>query len=265
MTAVSRRSFIAIAGTATAAVTGLSVPKVRAQTPELGSLTKSAVPIAAEERLGRLSKVQRLMQQHRVGALLVEAGPTLDYFTGIQWWRSERTTAAVIPAEGGVVIVTPFFEEPSVRESLQVPGDVRTWKEDESPFDRLAGAVREHAGKGPVAVEATTRFFIVERLRQALRGSRDIVLGDDLVHPCREIKSPAQLALMQVANDVTLAAIRYVHDHVQVGMTAADVLRVLTDATTALGGMHEGTLVLLNEASAYPHGSIKPQQAAQAR
>ena len=133
MTAVSRRSFIAIAGTATAAVTGLSVPKVRAQTPELGSLTKSAVPIAAEERLGRLSKVQRLMQQHRVGALLVEAGPTLDYFTGIQWWRSERTTAAVIPAEGGVVIVTPFFEEPSVRESLQVPGDVRTWKEDESP------------------------------------------------------------------------------------------------------------------------------------
>ena len=40
-------------------------------------------------------------------ALLVEAGSSLVYFTGVQWWRSERLTAGLIPAEGQPVIVTP--------------------------------------------------------------------------------------------------------------------------------------------------------------
>jgi Xaa-Pro dipeptidase len=34
------------------------------------------------------------MQQQKVAAFLVEAGSSLEYFTGMRWWRSERTTAA---------------------------------------------------------------------------------------------------------------------------------------------------------------------------
>ena len=41
------------------------------------------------------------------------------------------------------------------------------------------------------------------------------------------------------------------------GMKASDLLAIIADATTQLGGEHDGTLVLLNEASAFPHGSIK--------
>ena len=89
---------------------------------------------------GYIAKVQALMQQARIAALLVEPGATLDYFTGVQWHRSERTTAALIPAEGEVVVVTPAFEEPSGRETLQVGGEVRPWNEHESPFAVLAGA-----------------------------------------------------------------------------------------------------------------------------
>ena len=64
---------------------------------------------------------------------------------------------------------------------------------------------------------------------------------------------------MQVANDVTLAAIRHVHGRIQAGMSAAQVESLVVDATNALGGEHESTLVLLNEASAFPHGSRLPQ------
>ena len=52
-----------------------------------------------------------LMKRNGIGAVLVESGPSLDYFTGIQWWRSERLTGVVIPAEGDPIIVTPFFEK----------------------------------------------------------------------------------------------------------------------------------------------------------
>jgi Xaa-Pro dipeptidase len=258
---LSRRGLLAaagVAGTLATARPGLAEPPKLAG---LSSLTTGAKPIPVEERRARLAKVQALMQQRGIAALLVEPGSTLDYFTGVQWHRSERTTAAVIPAHGEVVIVTPAFEEPSVRETLQVGGDVRPWNEHESPFAVIAGALRDRgAGQGLVAVEGATRFFIVDGVREALGGGAKVVSGDGLVRACRLIKSPAELALMQVANDVTIAALRYVHANVHAGMRSQDIAAMMDDATLALGGQSiEFSLVLLNEASAYPHGSRQPQ------
>jgi Xaa-Pro dipeptidase len=64
---------------------------------------------------------------------------------------------------------------------------------------------------------------------------------------------------MKVANDVTMAALRSVHARLEAGMERGDVMKMLVEATEALGGVHQFSLVLLNEASAYPHGSEKPQ------
>jgi Xaa-Pro dipeptidase len=160
MSTVSRRGFFGLTAAGAALAASEHAPAAKAAGPELSSLTREAQPISAAEHGARLSKVQGLLQQQKIAAFLVEAGPSLEYFTGIRWHRSERTTAALIPADGRAVVVTPYFEEPSVRETLKVPADVRTWKEDESPFAVLAGALGEHAS-GRVAVEPTTRLFIV--------------------------------------------------------------------------------------------------------
>jgi Xaa-Pro dipeptidase len=259
--AMSRRGLLTAAGAGLATAAAPSAGgSAAADTTGLASLTTGAQPISAQERTARLEKLQHLMRSDGVGALLVEPGSSLEYFTGVQWRRSERTTAAVIPASGEVVIVTPFFEEPSVRETLQVPAQVRPWNEDESPFERIAGALKDRgAGAGQVAAEGTTRFFIVDAVRAALPGLR-IVSGDRLVRACRLIKSPAELNLMQVANDVTIAALRHVHAHVQAGMSQQDIAAMMDAATLALGAQSvEFSMVLLNEASAYPHGSRQPQ------
>jgi Xaa-Pro dipeptidase len=258
---VTRRALLgAAAGAAAATAAGARLRAAEPQATGLSSITSGMAPISAEEHLARLAKLQSLMQRHKIAAFLVEAGSTLEYFTGVRWWRSERTTAAVVPAEGRVVVVTPFFEEPSIRETLRIPGDVRPWKEDESPFELLAGALRERAAaKGPLAVEATTRFFILDEVRKVSGGGRETVSGDALVRACRMIKSSAELALMQAANNVTIAALRYLHGRIEAGMRHSDIVRELVAAHSALGGTHEFGLVLLNEASAYPHGSIKPQ------
>lgn len=252
---LSRRGVLWAAGASLpAAALALST-----DTTGLVPLTGGAKPISVEERRGRLAKVQALMQAQRIAALLVEPSSTLEYFTGVRWHRSERTTAAVIPAQGKVVVVTPAFEEPSVRETLQVDGDVRAWNEHENPFPLIVDALRNRGvGVGPLAVEETTRFFIVDGVRKATRGI-EVVSGDSLVRPCRLIKSSAELALMQTANDVTISALRYVHAQLQAGMRAADIGALMDVATGALGGKPEFSLVLLNEASAYPHGSVKPQ------
>jgi Xaa-Pro dipeptidase len=258
--AFSRRDLVGMAVSGAAWAAGAKVHAQDAPTRALSSLTKSAQPITAQEHRARIAKVQSLMQQRKVAALLVEAGSSLEYFTGIRWWRSERTTAVLIPAAGGVTVVTPYFEEPSIRETLKVAGDVLPWKEDESPFDLIAGALRDHAPKeGPLAVESTTRFFIIDAVTRAWRSGRQVISGDDLVRPCRMIKSAAELALLQAANDVTIAALKHVHGKVEAGMQRPDIMRMLVEATETLGGKHEFSLVLLNDASAYPHGSEKPQ------
>jgi Xaa-Pro dipeptidase len=260
MTTVSRRVLLrmATAGAAVAAAANVGWP-AQARSAGLSSITTGAQPITPQERNARLAKVQSLMQQRRIAALLVESGSTLDYFTGIQWRRSERITAALIPADGQVVVVTPFFEQPSIRETLQIPADVRPWKEDENPFELFADALRSRgAAEGPLAVEATTRFFAVDGVARA-SGGRPVVPGDELVRACRMVKSSAELALMQTANDVTIAALRSVHARIELGMRNSDILSLMAAATEALGGVHEFSLVLLNEASAYPHGSVKPQ------
>ena len=98
-----------------------------------------------------------------IGALLIEPGASMVYFTGVQWWRSERLTAAVLPRDGDIAIVTPHFEEPSVRESLKVPAEMRVWNEDrESARDgrrrscATARSARRSASKRRCATSRST-------------------------------------------------------------------------------------------------------------
>jgi len=258
---LTRRTLLAVMGAATAAAaSGKAPPKAKGPS-ELTPITADARPISREERAARIAKVQGLMQQEKIAALLVESGSTLEYFTGVRWHQSERVTGAVIPAHGELVIVTPFFEAPSIQEMLQVNADVRPWKEDENPFALFASALREHgAAAAPVAIDPMTRYYILNRIALTAPRTITMVPGSKLVDECRMIKSPAELALLQAANNVTLAALRYVHGHVQAGMHSTDLARMMNEATTALGGSPGFSLTLLNEASAFPHGSQKPQQ-----
>jgi Xaa-Pro dipeptidase len=255
---LTRRVFLQ--GAATSPLLAAGSAFARDSATPLKSLTGEAKPISADERRARIAKAQSLMAQRKVAALLIESGSSLEYFTGIRWRRSERTTLAVIPASGDVLVVTPAFEEPSVRETLQVGGDVRPWDEHENPFEKIVLGLKDRGiNSGVLAAESTMRFFIIAGIRQA-SSAYEIIPADPIVRACRLIKSPAELALLQLANDVTIEALRQVHAQVALGMSGSDIGALMDHATISLGGSPEFSLVLLNEASAYPHGSVKEQK-----
>ncbi|HYI40844.1 MAG TPA: Xaa-Pro peptidase family protein [Allosphingosinicella sp.] len=257
---IGRRGFALGALAAGAALAARPSLALAAAGPALKPLTGTAIPIRPEERLARLEKARALMRRNGLGSILIEPGASLDYFTGVRWGRSERLTAALIPVDGEPIIFTPFFEEPSVRESLAVPAEVRTWVEHEDPLELVAGALRDRKVAGrPVGIEETVRFFAVDGLRRAMPRI-DIRSGAAVVRGCRMIKSPAELALMQKAADVTIAAYRHTYGRIEKGMSPAEIGAIMNGATVALGGRPEFALILLGEASAYPHGTGKPQQ-----
>ncbi|MFD1788606.1 M24 family metallopeptidase [Sphingomonas floccifaciens] len=226
---------------------------------QLRDLTTGAVAIDAAERAARVRRAQALMRANGIGAVLIEPGSSLTYFTGVRWGRSERLTAVVIPVEGEAMAVTPFFEEPSVRESLGIPAEVRVWQEDEDPLKLVAAFLKERRlDTRPIGVEETVRYFAVDGLKRALPNAR-LVSANPVVRGCRMVKTPAEIALMQLATDVTIAAYRFTVPRVEVGMTGADVGAMMSAATRKLGGSPEFSLVLVDEAAALPHGTRKPQ------
>lgn len=253
-----RRHFLGTAALA-GVVTALPASALAADTAGLPNLGAKAVPIGKAERLARIAKAKELMAANDIGALLIEPGSSLIYFTGVQWWRSERLTAAVLTREGEVAIVTPFFEEPSVRESLGIDAEILTWNEDENPLAAVAAWLGKRGlAKGRIGVEETVRYFAVDGLEKAMPGAT-VVNGAPVVRGCRMHKSAAEIALMQIASDIIIAAYRHTAPRIELGMTPADIGAIMAAATAALGGKSEFELILLGEASAYPHGSGKPQ------
>ena len=250
MLATGAMSAVPLAGMAHAAV-----QELKAATPSI----PIPPPIGREERLQRLAKARALMQANDIGAIIVESGPSLDYFTGVQWSRSERLTGTVIPATGDPIIVTPFFEKPSVEESLGVPAEVRTWDEHEEPLKLVADFLRERGLAGQrIGMEETNRFFILDKLNQQLPGAR-VVSANPVVRGCRMIKSGNEIALMQAASDIMIAAYRDSAPRVKAGMTPRDIAAIIEAATIAHGGVPLFQLVLTGEGTAYPHGTRRPQ------
>ncbi|MDQ6626484.1 MAG: Xaa-Pro peptidase family protein [Verrucomicrobiota bacterium] len=255
---IERRSFLKSAAAAAAALT-ISPQRTFAAARDALQPARIPPPITSGERLERVARARQLMEENGIGSIIIEPGPSLDYFTGVQWRRSERLTAAVIPASGDAIIVTPFFERPSVAESLSIPAEIRTWNEDEEPLNLIVDFLREQGVAGqPVAFEETNRFFILDRLRRQLPELRDVT-ANPVVRALRMIKSPQEIALLQAANDVTAAALRYAGGRVRGGMTPADVDALVAAAHKRLGGKYDEGLILIGEATAYPHGSHKPQ------
>lgn len=234
--------------------------------PSIAALTsrKSEMkPITTAERGERLERAQALMRQQKMGALLLAGSTSLVYFTGLRWGNSERMTAYILPAKGAGFIVCPFFEEERVRERLTtVPnGDqirVYTWLEDESPYKLVAKGLADAGLRtGTLGIEEKTPFVYANEVAKACPGWQ-VVDGTPITAGCRMIKSPAELALMRLANDVTLKVYEAAWKAGHPGMATSDFSALVSAAYNRVGfpGFASCETGIY---SALPHGSITPQ------
>lgn len=229
----------------------------------LASMTTDARFITGAERQRRRDKLSGLLRDNGKFAALIEPGSSLRYFTGVEWWISERITAALITADGALAFITPAFEESRLRELVDVPVKVLTWEEDEDPFRILADWLKNANRKpGRIALDEAVRHFIAHRLGQAAPDwELDSAAGE--INACRMIKSPAELALMQLANDVTVAAYRAVYPLVEKGMSGPDISALMHSAQASLGADDPAGGTQVGKGSALPHGSREPEYVAE--
>jgi len=265
----TRRSFLASA--ATAALVPAFPRSLRAQPsgtlpPAIAALKNrrsEAVPISSAEREARIARARELMGQHGLAAICVAGGTSLNYFTGVRWYNSERMTAVVIPAKGEPFAVCPAFEEERLQERLAlVPAMAQTklytWQENESPSGLIAAGLKELAiSTGAIGIEETMPYVFADNIARALPQAK-LVSATPVTAGCRCIKSPAEIALMQLANSATLQVYEAAWRSGHPGMSTHEFSAMIGAAYERVGFPGEASCET-GEYSALPHGSIKPQ------
>jgi len=227
---------------------------------KLRRMTDGIVPISLDERRARIETARRLMRKNRIDAIYLEPGATMFYYTGMRWSTSERMFAMVIPARGEIAWVCPKFEEERARELIKIGDDIRTWEEDGSPYKRVAEIFRDRGIRsGRIGMEERVRFFLFDGIRQAAP-LLQFVSATPVTAGGRMFKSPAEIALMQRANDITIAAYKATVESVREGMTQDEFSGNCASAFRALGAPGGGVFCSFGKYTAFPHGSSTPQK-----
>jgi Xaa-Pro dipeptidase len=248
---MKRRTFLATS-LASSAAFGLAKLAAQDSVPDairnLPRMTGGVQPISDDERRARIEKARRLMRQSKLDAIVMESGSSMFYFTG------ERLNGFywVLPATGEPAWIAP----PDARAHPANPkAEVRPWKGSE--FQTLTQFLKEH-GAAAAGLEERTRFAVFEGLR-AEAPSLQLTSADPVTIGCRVIKSAAEIALMQHAADVTIACYKAVLGALREGITNAGLSAWIEAGYRALGYRGDA-LVIFGQYTAFPHGSIQPQQ-----
>src|SRR5262245_3886842 len=259
---ISRRTFVqtslmgAVAAAQGRGPAGNAVP---ASPGSVRPLPNAPPPITDDERRARIAKAQRLMNEQGIGAIVLESGTSMSYFVDVRWGLSERPFLLVLPAKGEPAYVAPAFEEQRAREVIKFSKDVRVWQEDEDALALVAGILKDRGvSTAKIGVEERVRFFIADALAKAAPASQ-VVLATPVTAGCRMIKSPAEIANMQYAMNITLAAFKAGLATLREGMTQGELGGNITAAYRAMGA-NGAIAVSFGEYTAFPHGSIEPQR-----
>jgi Xaa-Pro dipeptidase len=194
-----------------------------------------------------------------MAALIMDAGTSMQYFTGLSWYPSERSMLVILPAKGDITYICPYFEEDRLLELIKVGKQIRTWHEDENPFQLCIKTIQDLGFRqGKIGIEEQARFFIVDGLRKA-GPSFEFVSGDPISVACRLIKSPTEIALMQKANDITTIAIQAGIAALTEDCNPPQISQKIAQKHAELGAQHGFASITFGVATSFPHGSSRPQ------
>jgi Xaa-Pro dipeptidase len=209
-----------------------------------------------------MERARELMREQKLAAILVAGGTSLQYFSGVRWGSSERLLLMALPAKGELFFISPAFEEDRAREQIEsglgARKQVFTWQEDEDPYALVAMSLKERGiATGRIGVEETVKFVFSDSIGKAASNAQ-LASATPVTAGCRAVKSPAELALMKLANSITLQAYGAAWSHLREGMPHTEFAGLVAAAHAKLG-FPGYAMTLVDESAALPHGSTKPQ------
>ena len=208
--------------------------------------------ITEEERQQRLSKLRKLLDARELAGMLLGPTESLRYFTGLVWHASERFLGALVtPTE--LYYIVPGFERSRVETLPHLSAEILEWQEEESSAALIARVLGD---KGVLALDDNMPLYFYNALAAEL-GAERLANGGPIINGLRRIKSPAEIALIQYAMNLTLDVHKQAHALLKPGIRASEVVEFI-DRRHREAGVHGGStfcIVSFGEATSLPHGA----------
>ncbi|GAB7355819.1 hypothetical protein MBLNU459_g6490t1 [Dothideomycetes sp. NU459] len=231
----------------------------------------NAVPITAEEFIGRRDNLAKALHVSNVDAFVLEPGYTFQYYANISqpdwepWEQEERPflmlVSPVLNESTGAItakttFLSPAFEEGRVR-MLGIPSetalDIVTWEEHWNPYRTLKSGVFQDRENVTLMVDEEMRDFLVRGLGSV--GFSTVGLGGE-VEAVRQIKTPAEVELLRAVNTGTIEAVRAMRVCLEPGLTENQVIEILDNTLLSMGFSLFFDIVLFESNAALPHGGF---------
>ncbi|GGF29313.1 M24 family metallopeptidase [Flavobacterium limi] len=240
---------------------GISGSTAAIELEKIENRTQNVQPIQLNEYQERMQKAVRLMKEHSVKVLYLNAGTNLYYFTGTRWNPSERMVGALLFEDGTLEYIVPKFEEGTFKKYMKVESPINCWEEHESPYVLVGKLLKaKNANEGFVAIDESSPYFLVDGISKA-NSSFGFVTSQNITSACRMQKSKNEIAIIQQAKDITMEVQRAAARILRPGITVSEVTDFINKAHIK-AGIASGSyfcIVLFADDTQYPHGVSVPQ------
>jgi Xaa-Pro dipeptidase len=232
---------------------------------KLSNMTADVQPVSSSEFETRIAKAQQLMKVNNIDATYLDAGTNLYYFTGTKWYASERMVGAIIPQQGDIQYVTPYFEVNTLNQYMTIKGKINGWQEHENPYQLVIDTLKNMGiDSGTLAIDESTAFFIADGIKQCAKNAKNdykLIDAKAVTAGCRSVKTSHEIGLLQKAKDMTIEVHKAVAKILYTGISTQEVTDFIHQAHIKVGAASGSyfCIVLFGEDSSYPHGVKSPK------
>jgi Xaa-Pro aminopeptidase len=197
--------------------------------------------IEPAEYAQRLTRVREGLSARKLDALIVFNSPRIAYLSGFTHVSTERPMALVVPLDGDLGVLIPRLE----REHVQKAPSIRHVKDypeypsggTQHPMAHLADLLREMGlgGKRLGADRdgyADVNGYTGPRVSQVMETT--VVEAPEIIDKLRQVKSPAELALIRESAIWGNLAHRLLQDNMAVGRTEIETSLLATVEATQI-------------------------------
>ena len=199
----------------------------------------------------RLHRLQRLLKQHQLDALLVTQKINRNYLSGFT-----GTSCTVMAGVKQSLFVTDFRYAHQAKD--QVHGfTIKISSLQQSSIQSVITHAKAWKYKRLGFESAHLTYAAYQGIIKQLSGTKiELIPVEGLVEEVRMIKDANELKLIKKANDISLQAFTNMIPHIKVGVKESDLALAYEMEARKLGadGLAFDTIVASGYRSAYPHG-----------
>lgn len=177
----------------------------------------------------RQEKVLKALGKKGFDGLVLNAGPSLTYFSGLHFHLSERPVVLLLVAGQKPVIILPTLEERKLDvidfeiESFSYPDNPARWQE---VFDKACG----YASLSGLKVGFEPRQFrlLEYRYLETASATTSFGSGDEAISVCRSLKDQEEVDRMQKAVAIAQDSLKTILPRLRAGLSEKEVAAELT-------------------------------------